>query len=270
MKLRLLKIDAFAERPLTGNPAAIVPLDMWLDDALMQQIAAENNQSETAFFVAQGESFGLRWFTPNVEVALCGHATLAAGDAVFRFLRPKARVVRFETKSGTLTVERRDDGLLVMNFPATPPRRNDPAPAALVKGLGHAPVEAWAGPDHIAVFENAAIVRALKPDLAVLETLDLRGVVATALGEGGVDYVLRFFAPKNAVPEDPVTGNAQTALVPYWAKRLGKDRLSVRQLSARGGSMSCALVGDRIEIAGRCALYLDGVIELTPKEFFQA
>ncbi len=261
MKYRLLKIDAFADRPLSGNPAAVMPLDAWLPDALMQQIAAENNQSETAFFVPEREGYALRWFTPNVEVALCGHATLAAGDAVFRFLQPDARLVRFETKSGTLTVERRDDGLLVMNFPATPPRANKP-PDALVKGLGRAPVEALAGPDHIAVFENASIVRGLTPDLALLETLDLRGVVATAPGESGVDYVLRFFAPKNAVPEDPVTGNAQTALVPYWAKRLKKNTLSVRQLSARGGAMTCALIGERVEIAGRCALYLDGVIEL--------
>ena len=262
MKLRLLKIDAFADRPLTGTPAAIVPLDAWLPDALMQRIAAENNQSETAFFVPQGEGYGLRWFTPNVEVTLCGHATLAAGDAVFRFLEPGARGVRFEPLSGPLTVARGDDGLLVMNAPATPPRRNDPPPDALVKGLGRAPVEALAGPDHIAVFDDAAAIRALEPDLTVLETLNLRGVVATAPGEAGIDYVLRFFAPKNAVPEDPVTGNAQTALVPYWARRLGKDRLSVRQLSARGGAMICALVGDRVEIAGACALYLDGTIEV--------
>ncbi len=262
MKLRLLKIDAFADRSLTGNPAAIVPLEAWLSVALMQQIAAENNQSETAFFVPEGEGYGLRWFTPNVEVALCGHATLAAGDAVFRFLKPSARSVRFETLSGPLTVARQGDGLLVMNFPATPPAANRAPPEALVNGLGRAPVEALAGPDHIAVFENAATVRGLKPDLALLETLDLRGVVATAPGEDGIDYVLRFFAPKNAVPEDPVTGNAQTALVPYWAKRLGKDRLSVRQLSPRGGAMTCALVGDRVEIAGRCALYLDGTIEV--------
>ncbi|MSO75033.1 MAG: PhzF family phenazine biosynthesis protein [Alphaproteobacteria bacterium] len=261
MRYRLLKIDAFAHRPLTGNPAAVMPLDAWLPDALMQRIAAENNQSETAFFVAQGEGYGLRWFTPNVEVALCGHATLAAGDAVFRFLKPEAGLVRFETESGTLTVEQRAGGLLVMNFPATPPRANK-APEALVKGLGRAPIEALAGPDHIAVYEDAATVRALKPDLALLETLDLRAVVATAPGEGGVDYVLRFFAPKNAVPEDPVTGNAQTALAPFWAKRLGKNTLDVRQLSARGGAMTCALVGDRVEIAGRCALYLDGMIEV--------
>lgn len=261
MKLRLLKIDAFAEKPLSGNPAALVPLDAWLPDALMQAIALENNQSETAFFVAEGEGYRLRWFTPNVEVDLCGHATLAAGDAVFRYFRPAACTVRFETKSGPLTVDKRADGRLVMNFPATPPKKH-PAPAALVRGLGRAPIEALGGPDHIALFETPAVVRALKPDLATLMTLDRRGVVATAPGEGGIDYVLRFFAPKNAVPEDPVTGNAQTALVPYWAARLGKTTLEVRQLSARGGAMTCALVGDRVEIAGHCALYLDGTIEV--------
>ncbi|MGD9537074.1 MAG: PhzF family phenazine biosynthesis protein [Alphaproteobacteria bacterium] len=261
MKLRLLKLDAFADRPLRGNPAAVVPLDAWLPDVLMQSIALENNQSETAFFVREGEGYRLRWFTPNTEVDLCGHATLAAADAVFRFLEPSARAVRFETKSGPLTVARGDDGLLVMNFPAAPPTPSTP-PEALIRGLGRVPAETLAGPDHIAVFENADAVRALAPDHAVLETLDLRGVVATAPGEGGVDYVLRFFAPKNAVPEDPVTGNAQTALVPYWAARLGKARLAVRQLSARGGAMTCALNGNRVEIAGRCALYLDGTIEV--------
>jgi len=261
MKLRLLKIDAFADRPLSGNPAALVPLEAWLPDALMQAIALENNQSETAFFVPEGEGYRLRWFTPNVEVDLCGHATLAAGEAVFRYLRPNARNVRFETKSGPLTVERLDDGRLVMNFPATPPTPHA-APDALVKGLGVAPIEALGGPDHIAVFKDAATVKALVPDLTALMTLDRRGVVATAPGANGVDYVLRFFAPKNAVPEDPVTGNAQTALVPYWAKRLGKTTLEVRQLSARGGAMTCSLVGDRVEIAGACALYLDGTIEV--------
>jgi PhzF family phenazine biosynthesis protein len=261
VRLRLLKLDAFADRPLHGNPAAVVPLDAWLPDVLMQSIALENNQSETAFLVAEGEGYRLRWFTPNTEVDLCGHATLAAADAVFRFLKPGAQRVRFETKSGPLTVERRDNGLLVMDFPATPPKQSRP-PEALVRGLGRAPVETLAGPDYIAVFDSAEAVRSLAPDHAALETLDLRGVAATAPGEGRVDYVLRFFAPKNAVPEDPVTGNAQTALVPYWAKRLGKTRLEVRQLSARGGAIACALKGDRVEIAGRCALYLDGTIEV--------
>jgi PhzF family phenazine biosynthesis protein len=261
MKLRLIKLDAFAERPLEGNPAAVVPLDAWLPEALMQSIALENNLSETAFFVPEREGYRLRWFTPNTEVDLCGHATLAAADAVFRFLRPDSREVRFETKSGPLTVERGDAGMLVMNFPATPPKPNEPSDA-LVRGLGRKPAETLAGPDHIAVFERAEEVGELTPDLALLETLDLRGVVATAPGDGEVDYVLRFFAPKNAVPEDPVTGNVQTALVPFWAKRLGKDRLNVRQLSARGGAMSCRFKGQRVEIAGRCALYLDGVIDV--------
>jgi PhzF family phenazine biosynthesis protein len=261
MKLRLIKIDAFAERPLTGNPAALVPLEAWLPDALLQAIALENNQSETAFFVPEGEGWRLRWFTPNVEVALCGHATLAAGEAIFRFFRPEAARVRFETLSGPLTVTRAADGALVMDFPATPPCPEE-TPPALASGLGRSPLAALAGPDHIAVYADAATVRALRPDLGVLATLDRRGVVATAPGEEGVDYVLRFFAPKNAVPEDPVTGNAQTALVPYWAARLGRNRLAVRQLSPRGGAMTCTLEGERVAIAGRCALYLDGVIEV--------
>jgi PhzF family phenazine biosynthesis protein len=260
MQLRLLKIDAFAEQPLRGNPAAVCPLESWLPDPLMQAIALENNLSETAFLVPAGTGYGLRWFTPNVEVDLCGHATLAAAYAVFRYLQPTLDAVVFDTKSGRLGVTRREDQL-EMDFPATPPVACAP-PAALLEGLGESPNECLAGPDYIAVFDNAEMVRALKPHHAALMRLDRRGVVATAPGAPACDYVLRFFAPKNAVPEDPVTGNAQTALIPYWAKRLGRSRLAVRQLSPRGGTMTCGLNGARVTIAGRCALYLDGTITL--------
>ncbi len=259
MELRLLQIDTFTDRVLGGNPAAVCPLDSWLDDGVMQAIAAENNLSETAFFVPAGEGYGLRWFTPNTEVDLCGHATLAAGFAVFTYLRPDAARVDFDTASGPLSVAR-DGAVLVMDFPAQPATPASPPPI-LVDALGAAPAEALAGADHIAVFQTEAEVAGLAPDFGLLMGLDRRGVVATAPGSDA-DYVLRFFAPKNAVPEDPVTGNVQTALVPYWAVRLDKKRLTVRQLSARGGRMVCEHRGARVSIAGTAALYMDARIVL--------
>ncbi|MDE0202951.1 MAG: PhzF family phenazine biosynthesis protein [Rhodospirillaceae bacterium] len=261
MTIRLLQVDTFTDRVLGGNPAAVCPLDAWLDEATMQAIAAENNLSETAFLVPEGEGYRLRWFTPNVEVDLCGHATLAAAFVVFEELRPGTSSVSFETLSGRLTVAR-EGPELVMDFPAQPARPATP-PAVLANALGAVPAEVLAGADWIAVFENAAQIAALNPDHGGLATLDRRGVVATAPGdEGGADYVLRFFAPKNAVPEDPVTGNVQTALVPYWADRLGKRRLAVRQLSARGGRMVCENRGERVSIAGRAVLYMDATISV--------
>ena len=259
MTLRLLQIDTFTERVLGGNPAAVCPLDAWLDDATMQAIAAENNLSETAFLVPEGEGYGLRWFTPNVEVDLCGHATLAAGFVVFEELRPGSERIAFETRSGRLAVVRAGADL-VMDFPAQPAQPVTPPPA-LARGLGAAPATVLAGADYIAVFDDAAAVAGLRPDSRALTRLDRRGVVATAPG-GDADYVLRFFAPKNAVPEDPVTGNVQTALAPYWARRLGKRRLSVRQLSARGGRMVCEDRGERVSIAGRAVLYMDARISI--------
>lgn len=259
MTLRLLQVDTFTDRVLGGNPAAVCPLDAWLDDVTMQAIAAENNLSETAFLVLEGEGYGLRWFTPNVEVDLCGHATLAAGFVVFEELRPGSARVAFETRSGRLTVVR-EGADLVMDFPAQPAQPVAPPPV-LARGLGAAPAETLAGADYIAVFDDAAAVAGLRPDSGALMRLDRRGVVATAPG-GDADYVLRFFAPKNAVPEDPVTGNVQTALAPYWARRLGKRRLSVRQLSARGGTMVCEDRGERVSIAGRAVLYMDARLSI--------
>ena len=261
MTIRLLQVDTFTDRVLGGNPAAVCPLDSWLDEATMQAIAAENNLSETAFMVPESEGYRLRWFTPNVEVDLCGHATLAAAFVVFEELRPGTESVAFETLSGRLTVNR-DGEALVMDFPAQP-ASPEPAPAVLAQALGAAPAEVLAGADWIAVFESAAQVAGLSPDQTLLATLDRRGVVATAPGDDGdADYVLRFFAPKNAVPEDPVTGNVQTALVPYWAGRLGKRRLAARQLSARGGRMVCEDRGERVSIAGRAVLYMDATVSL--------
>ena len=259
MELRLLQIDTFTDVVLGGNPAAVCPLDAWLDDPTMQAIAAENNLSETAFFVPEGEGYNLRWFTPNVEVDLCGHATLAAAFVVFEELKPNTKRVDFATKSGRLTVVRAGADL-VMDFPAQPATPVRP-PELLVGALGEPPIEVLAGADYVAVFENAADVAQLEPDLGMLMQLDRRGVVATAPGDDS-DYVLRFFAPKNAVPEDPVSGNVQTALVPYWSHKLGKPRMTVRQLSARGGAMVCEDHGERISIAGRAVRYMDARISV--------
>ncbi len=228
----------------------------------MQAIAAENNLSETAFFVSnENGGYDLRWFTPNVEVGLCGHATLAAGDVVLVDIEPDADAVTFESKSGPLIVSR-DGANLQMDFPARPAAPYD-APEFLLSGLGAEPALVLAGDDYIAVYESAAEVAALTPNLDDFCQLDRRGVVATAPGgDNEADYVLRFFAPKNAVPEDPVTGNVQTELVPYWSERLGKTRLDVLQLSARGGVMICEARGERITISGQCVRFFDGEISL--------
>ena len=261
LKFPLIQIDTFTNKILRGNPAAVCPLPEWLEVRVMQDIAAENNLSETAFFVAGAEGYELRWFTPNVEVGLCGHATLAAGEVVLSDIEPDAVEVAFQTKSGTLKV-RRDGDDYVMDFPAQPAAVHE-ASEMLLAGLGSTPGEVLAGDDYIAVYDSAAEVAALAPNLDIFCELDRRGVVATAPGgDSETDYVLRFFAPKNAVPEDPVTGNVQTELVPYWAARLGKKRLAVRQLSARGGSMVCENLGERVSIAGQCVRFLEGEVTL--------
>lgn len=259
MRLPLYQVDAFADRLFVGNPAAVCPLARWLDEDLLQAIAAENNLSETAFLVPDGERFALRWFTPLVEVDLCGHATLAAAYVVFRFLRPKMDEVAFDTRSGELRVRRAGDWLH-MDFPAWPPAPC-PAPEALLRGMS-APSSVLRAPQYyLARYESEAEVRALSPDMEALKALDLIAVIATAPGTGEADFVSRVFAPRAGVPEDPVTGSAHSVLAPYWAARLGKPRLLARQLSRRGGKLLCTLHGERVEIAGQAVLYLSGEIE---------
>jgi predicted PhzF superfamily epimerase YddE/YHI9 len=244
-----------------GNPAAICPLQNWLPDATMQAIAAENNLSETAFFVGDGGEYVLRWFTPTVEVDLCGHATLASAHVVFEFLEPRRESVRFRTlRAGTLAVSRRA-GMLVMDFPARPAAPCE-APAGLLAALGGAPREVLYARDHLVVYDSAAEIAALKPDLAALAKVDCWAVIVTAPSEDDVDFVSRFFAPAQGVPEDPVTGSAYTTLVPYWAKRLTKTALTARQLSHRGGRLHCVLNGERVDIGGQAVTFLVGHIEL--------
>jgi PhzF family phenazine biosynthesis protein len=263
MRLPMYQVDAFTEKLFGGNPAAICPLPDWLPDATMQAIAAENNLAETAFFVREdggGADYLLRWFTPTVEVDLCGHATLASGHIVLSFLTPGRDSVRFRTlKAGTLTVEKRGD-LLVMDFPARPAEPVAPPPG-LLAALGGTPREVLKARDHMVVYDSAAEVLALRPDFAALGKItDCWSAMATAPGENGIDFVSRFFAPRQGIDEDPATGSSHCTLVPYWAKRLGKTELQARQLSRRVGALTCALHGDRVSIAGRAVLYLQGEI----------
>jgi predicted PhzF superfamily epimerase YddE/YHI9 len=260
MRLPLYQIDAFVTgEPFSGNPAAVCPLESWLPDALMQAIAAENNLSETAFFVPAGAGYHLRWFTPTTEVDLCGHATLAAACVVFGFLSPGLRTVRFHTdKAGTLCVSR-DGDLLALDFPAHPAALC-PQPAGLAAALGRAPAAMLAARYYLAVYEAPGEIAALAPDFPALARLDRPALIVTAPGEGGADFVSRVFAPALGIDEDPATGAAHCTLTPYWAARLGRTRLLARQLSRRGGALHCEFHGERVAIAGRARLYLEGTI----------
>jgi PhzF family phenazine biosynthesis protein len=260
MRLPLYQIDAFADRLFSGNPAAVVPLEEWLPDATMQAIAAENNLAETAFFVREGADFALRWFTPAVEVELCGHATLASAYVIFHSLEPARQSVRFRTmKSGVLGVTREGESL-ALDFPALP-AASCPLPPELAPALGAAPAELYRRDGrYLAVFARAEQVAALAPDFAALARQGHGDLIASAPGKDGVDFVSRFFAPAHGIDEDPVTGSAHCVLTPYWAQRLGKQQLRARQISRRGGTLSCTLRGERVAIAGRCVPYLEGWI----------
>jgi PhzF family phenazine biosynthesis protein len=258
--LPCFQVDAFTRRPFAGNPAGVMPLEAWLPEATMQAVAAENAVAETAFFVRRADGdYDLRWFTPEVEVDLCGHATLASAFIVFDRLEPDRRAVRFHTRSGPLAVER-DGDALAMDLPARPPAPADDAVAAVAAALGQRPAAVLRSRDLLAVFEHADQVRGLAPDMAKVAALDTFAVIATAPGGDGVDFVSRFFAPAKGVPEDPVTGSAHATLVPYWAERLGKTRLRARQVSRRGGDLACELRGDRVQLTGHAILVKTGAV----------
>ena len=260
MRLPIFHVDAFASRVFAGNPAAVCPLPSWLPDATLQGIANENNLSETAFFVGGKEAYELRWFTPLVEVDLCGHATLASAYVIFTALDRALEVASFTSKGGPLRVARRGD-MLVLDFPARPPVACDP-PAGLGEALGKPPQEVWRAHDnYFAVFDSEDEVRALRPDMSGLRALGLVGVAATAPGRTA-DFVSRYFAPSFGIDEDPVTGSTHCTLTPYWARRLGKERLHALQVSSRGGELFCLPRGDRVAIAGRAVKYMQGVIEV--------
>jgi PhzF family phenazine biosynthesis protein len=259
MKLVLYQIDAFAKEPFSGNPAAVCPLESWLPDTVMQSIAAENNLSETAFFVATERGFHIRWFTPVAEVDLCGHATLATAYVLFNCLGEKSDAICFESKSGVLEVAQKED-MLVMDFPSQPPTPCQ-IPEQIIRAFKAKPVECLKSEDYIVVFEKEEEVLLAEPDFIELSKLDLRGVCITAKSSN-YDFVARFFGPKLGINEDPVTGSAYTQLVPYWSKLLGVDKLRAKQLSQRGGELFCDLRGDRVTIAGRAVKYLAGEIEV--------
>ena len=257
MRIKQYQVDAFATRAFEGNPAAVCPLDSWLDDALLQAIAEENNLSETAFFVPSEKGYRLRWFTPVKEVDLCGHATLATAHILFEKLGYTRPVITFETRSGDLFVKKSGQQL-EMDFPASSLTPCEIS-ATLVEGLGQRPIEVWAAEDYVAVFDSEATVRAITPDQALLGQLDLRCVVITAPGSE-VDFVSRVFGPKFGIPEDPVTGSAHCELAPYWASRLGKTVLSARQVSRRGGSLTCEVKADRVILTGRALTVMEAEI----------
>jgi PhzF family phenazine biosynthesis protein len=259
MELSLYQIDAFTSKPFEGNPAAVCPLDEWLPDKLMQSIAQENNLSETAFFIPAGNGFHIRWFTPTSEVDLCGHATLASGYVLFNILGYKNDKVEFNSRSGILTVTKYNEWL-VLNFPAQPPVICD-IPEEIVKAFDAAPIECLRSEDFIVVFGDEMEVESAKPDLEQLKKLDLRGVIITAKSSR-YDFVARFFAPKFGVAEDPVTGSAYTQLAPYWASKIGSKRFNVKQVSSRGGELTCEMVDDRVLISGKAVSYLEGKIKI--------
>ena len=259
MKLKVYQVDAFTSRLFGGNPAAVVPLDAWLPDDVLAAIAAENNLSETAFVLAGEDPAPLRWFTPAVEVDLCGHATLATAHVLFSHLQPARDRLAFSTRSGTLTVTREGE-LLNMDFPARPATRVDISDD-LVGAMGRRPSQVWRARDLMAVFDSEPEIKDLNPDFQRVAALDTFALIATAPGRD-VDFVSRFFAPAKGIPEDPVTGSAHCTLIPYWAARLGKTTLTARQLSRRGGELYCRLRGDRVDIAGRAVEYLRGEITI--------
>jgi PhzF family phenazine biosynthesis protein len=259
MDLPLFQVDAFSSVVFGGNPAAVCPLREWLPDETLQSIAAENNVSETAYFVPNGDRFYLRWFTPGCEVDLCGHATLASAFVLFHYLKQPGHRICFDTKSGELTVTR-DGELLTLDFPSRPPSPVE-EPGGLIAAIGGRPLEVLAARDVVLVYATEAEVLNLKPDMLALTKLDHFGFIVTAPGIK-TDFVSRFFAPAKGVPEDPVTGSAHCTLIPYWAEKLGKTEMVARQISRRGGELYCKLAGDRVKISGYATPYLRGSIQI--------
>lgn len=258
-ELDIYQVDAFADRAFTGNPAAVVPLDEWLPDDILAGIAAENNLAETAYFVkdAGDADFHLRWFTPTIEVDLCGHATLASAAILFDKLAWQRDSITFRSLSGPLTVTRRDN-LFVLNFPSRP-ATDVPIPDGLAEAIGVPPSRFLRATMNMAILESEAVVRAVNPDLAFIADMEGDGLIISAPGEA-CDCTSRYFAPHAGIDEDPVTGSAHCTIIPYWAETLGKDEIHARQVSQRGGDLYCRMEGERVSIAGNATLYLTGRI----------
>lgn len=261
MKLPIYQVDAFTNKLFAGNPAAICPLQEWLPDKTMQAIAAENNLAETAFFIPNDSGYKLRWFTPAIEVDLCGHATLATAHVLFTHLDYAQEVIRFQTRSGELWVSQADDWYQ-MDFPADQLKVVNHIPEAITKSLGFTPQQVYRGrDDYMVIVDNQAQVEALEPDFRILLRLGSRGLIVTAKGDE-VDFVSRCFFPPAGIDEDPVTGSAHTSMTPYWAKVLNKTDMTAMQLSSRTGLVKCTLMGDRVILGGQAVTYLQGELEL--------
>jgi len=261
MRIPIFHVDAFTTQPFAGNPAAVMLFDRFPEDAVLQAIAAENNLSETAFLVPEGGDYRLRWFTPNTEVPLCGHATLASAAVVMERLEPRRGAVVFQSASGPLTVERTEK-CYVMDFPSRPSEQIS-TPPLLAAALRIDPVEVFINEfNYLALLESEVVLRALTPDMLALALLDRPGVIVTAPGNGTYDFVSRYFAPAKGIPEDPVTGAAHCMLAPFWANRLGKTNFRAFQASRRGGEVICSLVGNRVKLEGACVFYLEGEVEI--------
>nr|AIA17760.1 Phenazine biosynthesis-like protein [uncultured bacterium] len=263
MSLEIYQVDAFTSKPFAGNPAAVVPLSRWLPTETMLDIAAENNLAETAFFVGKNGEYELRWFTPTVEMDLCGHATLASAHVLFELLGETADVLKFQTKSGVLEVEK-DAGRLVLDFPSRPATATE-FPDGLIKAIGKEPKEILKSRDYLMVYESDEDIREIEPNFAALLEIPAHAVIVTSKGTD-CDFVSRFFAPEVGVFEDPATGSAHCTLIPYWAEKLGKTELFARQLSSRGGELFCELRGDRVKIGGSAVLYLKGEIYVAEQQ----
>ena len=261
MKFSIYQVDAFAENVFSGNPAAVIPLESWIADDVMQKIAMENNLSETAFFVKEDEVYQLRWFTPENEVDLCGHATLASAYVIKNFIEPHIAEIIFSTqKAGQLKASAKE-GMYTLDFPARIPEPCS-APADLLKSLGtNTTVEIMKSRDYFVVLPDEEAVKNIEPDFLLMQQLDTFGVIVTAKGQSA-DVVSRCFYPGAGINEDPVTGSAHCNIVPYWAQKLGKTKLHCKQLSKRGGSLDCELAGDRVLMTGKCALFLQGEIDI--------
>lgn len=259
MELPIYQVDAFTDKIFGGNPAAIVPLQEWLPDETLQKIALENNLSETAFFVPNDTGFHLRWFTPTVEIDLCGHATLATSWVIFNQLKYNKSVITFESLSGELTVTRTDDAL-TLNFPVWPYEQIEIDPR-ITNALGVKPVELYKAPDWLAVYDNVSTIQNMAPDMQKLsEIKECRGIIVTAKGSDDIDFVSRWFGPNEGIDEDPVTGSAHCVLSPYWAEKLNKKMFNAKQISPRGGDLICELKDNRVFITGNATLYLKGTI----------
>lgn len=260
MKFTIFQIDAFAEKPFEGNPAAVVPLNEWLSDKMMQKIAEENNLSETAFFVPIEGGFHIRWFTPKREVKLCGHATLASAFVLFTILDYGPNTITFDSLSGPLSVSKAE-GLFTLDFPIQVPERCE-IPDDLIQGLGKRPTECYQNEDYLAVFESENDIASIRPNAHYLGRLDRRGIIVTA-PSSEFDFVARVFAPKYGILEDPVTGSAYTQLMPFWAEKLARSKLRAKQISSRGGKVLCEIRDDRVLISGAAIKYLEGTIDVT-------